>query len=115
MRAASLQEPELDAPADTAEGRRSVDALWRHLRAGVEVDGRACHLDAAAWARDLARQNAIRATGVAVIRFTVDRIRREPMAVRSELGVPHPPGGGARRAPVVTGPPVPPHPRPRPA
>lgn len=85
VRRAGLPEPELNARIDTAAGTFYVDALWRKLGIGVEIDGAAWHLDPASWERDLFRQNAIQATGVMLLRFPVRRLRTEPQRVLAEL------------------------------
>src|SRR4029078_1342508 len=62
IRRAELPETELNAALHGAAGVRYVDALWRHLCKGVEVDGQAYHLSPAQWRADLARQNEISKT-----------------------------------------------------
>jgi len=94
MRRAGIPLPELNAPVSTALGTRYVDALWRSLGKGVEVDGQAFHLDAGAWQADLLRQNAIQSTGIVLLRIAARRLWTEPDAVISEirafLGLPFP-------------------------
>lgn len=94
LRRAGLPLPEMNAPVTTAFGTRYVDALWRSLGRGVEVDGQAFHLDAAAWQADLIRQNAIQTTGIVLLRIAARRLWAEPDAVVSEirafLALPHP-------------------------
>ena len=94
MRRAAIPLPELNAPVTTALGTRYVDALWRELGKGVEVDGQAFHLDAAAWQADLLRQNAIQSTGIVLLRIAARRLWTEPDAVIAEihafLGLPLP-------------------------
>ena len=77
--------PELNAPVETALGTRYVDALWRHLGKGVEIDGRVFHIGSASWEADLARQNAIQATGIVLLRITARRLWTEPDAVIAEI------------------------------
>jgi very-short-patch-repair endonuclease len=92
MRRAGLPLPELNAPVSTSIGTRYVDALWRELGKGVEVDGQAFHLDAESWQADLRRQNAIQSTGIVLLRIAARRLWTEPDAVIAEirafLGVP---------------------------
>ena len=94
MRRAAIPLPELNAPVSTAHGTRYVDALWRELGKGVEVDGQAFHLDAASWQADLLRQNAIQSTGIVLLRIAARRLWTEPEAVIAEirafLGLPLP-------------------------
>jgi hypothetical protein len=82
---AGLPLPELNAPVETRDGTKYVDALWRHLGKGVELDGRRFHLDAGAWAADLARQNAIQATGIVLMRVAASRVWRDERALLREL------------------------------
>ena len=94
MRRAGIPMPELNAPVSTSLGTRYVDALWRELGKGVEVDGQAFHFDAAAWQADLLRQNAIQSTGIVLLRIAARRLWTEPDAVIAEirafLGLPTP-------------------------
>jgi very-short-patch-repair endonuclease len=62
-----------------------VDALWRHLNKGVELDGQRYHLDPAAWAADLVRQNAIQASGIILMRIAASRLWGDEMRVIHEL------------------------------
>jgi very-short-patch-repair endonuclease len=94
VRRAGIPLPEMNAPVTTHLGTRYVDALWRHLGKGVEVDGQAFHLDAAAWQADLIRQNAIQSEGIVLLRIAARRLWTEPDAVIAEirafLGLPRP-------------------------
>jgi hypothetical protein len=85
VRRAGLPLPELNAAVETRDGTKYVDALWRHLRKGVELDGHRFHFDAGAWAADLARQNAIQATGVVLMRVASSRVWRDQRALLREL------------------------------
>jgi hypothetical protein len=85
VRRAGLPLPELNAPVETREGTKYVDALWRHLRKGVELDGHRFHLDAGAWAADLGRQNAIQATGIVLMRVAASRVWRDQRGLLREL------------------------------
>lgn len=85
VRQAKLPEPELNAPVRTAAGTLYLDALWRRQRVAVEIDGRGYHLGAAAWARDLARQNRIMALGITLLRFPVRRLHTDPGGAIDEL------------------------------
>jgi len=80
-----LPRPEYNAAVSTAQGTRYVDALWRALGKGVEVDGRRFHLDPASWAADLARQNAIQTAGIMLLRIPAWRLWREPELVLAEI------------------------------
>lgn len=85
VRRAGLPAPELNAPVDTCDGTKFIDALWRHLRKGVELDGHRYHLDAGAWAADLKRENAIQATGIMLLRIPAGRLWRDQAAVTREI------------------------------
>lgn len=85
IRQAGLPLPELNGAVTTSLGTRYVDALWRDLGKGVEVDGQAFHLDAAAWRSDLIRQNAIQSTGIVLLRIAAHRLWSEPAAVVAEI------------------------------
>ena len=86
VRRAGLPLPELNAPVETRDGTKYVDALWRHLSKGVELDGHRFHLDAASWAADLVRQNAIQATGIVLMRVAASRVWRDERGLLRELG-----------------------------
>lgn len=85
LRRAGVPPPELNAAVETSLGTRYVDALWRALRRGVEIDGQAFHIDASAWQADLRRQNAIQSTGVVLLRIPARRLWTEPGAVVAEI------------------------------
>jgi very-short-patch-repair endonuclease len=82
---AGLPTPEYNAAVSTRLGTKYVDALWRELGKGVEVDGRPFHLGPREWAADLARQNAIHMAGVVLLRIPAYRLWREPAAVIAEI------------------------------
>lgn len=81
LRKAGLPEPEWNAVVDTPLGRFRVDGLWRAAGLALEVDGARWHLDAAAWERDLRRANALQATGLRLLRFSVRQLTTEPAVV----------------------------------
>lgn len=85
IRRAGLPMPELNAPVATALGVRYVDALWRSLGKGVEIDGQAYHLGPTEWQADLARQNAVQTAGVVLLRIAAKRLWTEPDAVVREI------------------------------
>lgn len=85
LRRAGVPAPELNAAVETSLGMRYVDALWRALCRGVEIDGQAFHLDADAWQADLRRQNAIQSAGVVLMRVPAQRLWTEPGAVVAEI------------------------------
>ncbi len=80
-----LPTPEYNARVETRDGPKLVDALWRALGKGVEIDGRDFHLDAPAWTADLRRQNAIQTAGVVLLRIPARRLWTEPAAVLAEI------------------------------
>lgn len=85
LRSSTLPMPEFNAPVSTSLGTRYVDALWRELGKGVEVDGQAFHLDAGAWRADLTRQNAVQTAGIVLLRIAARRLWTEPEAVLAEI------------------------------
>lgn len=80
-----LPRPEYNAAVSTRLGPRFIDALWRELRRGVEIDGARVHADAGAWAADLKRQNAIQLDGVVLLRIAARRLWTEPETVLAEV------------------------------
>lgn len=85
IRRARLPLPEMNAPVRTNLGTRHVDALWRALLKGVEVDGATYHFTAGAWESDLRRQNALQTAGVVLLRISARRLWTEPEAVITEV------------------------------
>lgn len=85
VRRAGLPLPDLNAPVHTTLGTRYVDALWRALRKGVEVDGAGYHFTVGAWESDLRRQNALQTAGVVLLRIAARRLWTEPDAVVAEI------------------------------
>jgi very-short-patch-repair endonuclease len=85
IRRAGLPEPELNAAVATPSGTKYVDALWRAVRKGVEVDGQAYHLSPQHWRADLQRQNDIQGTGIILLRIAARRLWTEPDAVIREI------------------------------
>jgi hypothetical protein len=82
---AGLPMPEMNAPLATRDGIKVIDALWRSIGKGVEIDGRSYHLDPRSWAGDLARQNAVQLAGVVLLRIAADRLWSDPAGVVQEL------------------------------
>ena len=80
-----LPPPEYNATVETSDGPKVVDALWRALGKGVEIDGRDFHFDAPAWSADLRRQNVIQTAGVVLLRIPARRLWTEPAAVIAEI------------------------------
>jgi len=88
-----------------AIGPYRVDFLWRNARIVVEMDGRATHDTAMAFAEDRSRDRALAAAGYLVLRFTWAEVVYHAAAVAAELLAavgrrqPPPAGNGARRSP----------------
>jgi hypothetical protein len=82
---AGLPLPEMNAAIATSEGVKVIDALWRDLGKGIEIDGRAYHLDPASWAADLSRQNAVQLQGVMLLRIAAHRLWSDPAGVLAEV------------------------------
>jgi very-short-patch-repair endonuclease len=61
-----------------------LDLAYVKHRLGVEYDGE-CHWDPRAVRRDLRRQNALRALGWSLLRFTADDVLREPVRLAAQV------------------------------
>jgi very-short-patch-repair endonuclease len=85
LRRADVPPPELNAAVHTSLGVRYIDALWRALCRGVEIDGQAFHVDPVTWQADLRRQNAIQTAGVVLLRIPARRLWTEPGTVVAEI------------------------------
>ncbi|MBV8940723.1 MAG: DUF559 domain-containing protein, partial [Solirubrobacterales bacterium] len=79
--AAGLPKPEVNA---TVLGLM-VDALWRHQRVIVELDGEGAHGTAAQIGRDHERDLRLRAAGFTVLRYTWRQIIRHPDVILADL------------------------------
>lgn len=66
--------PHLNAAVHTPRGCFFVDALWRDLGLGAEIDGRSVHALQHAFEADRARQNALHTSGIMLIRFPVSQV-----------------------------------------
>jgi len=85
VRAAGLPDPETNVKVKTRRRTYTVDCLWREQGVAVELDGRAAHIRAAAFEEDRARDAALTAIGLRVLRFTWRRLTEEPEDVLAEL------------------------------
>jgi very-short-patch-repair endonuclease len=61
-----------------------LDLAYVESRLGVEYDGE-CHWEPRAVRRDLRRQNALRALGWSLLRFTADDVLRYPIRVVAQV------------------------------
>ncbi|HEX2393048.1 MAG TPA: DUF559 domain-containing protein [Solirubrobacterales bacterium] len=66
-------------------GRWTVDFLWREPRLAVETDAWGTHRGSAAFEDDHARDLALRARGLTVLRYTEAQIRDLPAQVVADL------------------------------
>jgi very-short-patch-repair endonuclease len=62
-----------------------VNALWRHERVIVELDGFAFHKSRAQFEADRARDAKLQVAGYRVLRITQQRLQNEPEAVLEDL------------------------------
>lgn len=77
--------PDLQRRRTDADGRnRYLDAYWREWRLHAEIDG-AHHMDAARWAADMLRQNAVWIAGDRILRFPAWLLRTRPDVVVAQL------------------------------
>ena len=76
-----LPEPEANV---LVEGEL-VDALWRHERVIVELDGFAFHKTRAQFEKDRRRDAKLTVAGYRVLRITQQRLQHEPEAVLADL------------------------------
>jgi hypothetical protein len=68
------------------DGRRvRLDAAYPQVRVAVELDGAAFHGSRAARERDLRRDSALAALGWVVLRFSYERLMRDPEGCRAEI------------------------------
>lgn len=85
VRRAGLPEPAWNVSIETLHGTVILDAVWDEAGVAVEIDGARWHLDAAAWEADQRRQNAIQASGIVVLRFSVRRLTHDVEGVIAEI------------------------------
>jgi hypothetical protein len=89
-----------------------VDALWRTLRAALEIDGREYHFSEQEWKATMRRHNALTRFGLALTHYPPSEIFdrasgwtndvRDWLAARSaEIGVPLPRQRGVLRPPAA--------------
>lgn len=78
---AGLPEPLLNHPVRVNDRHYVVDALWPHLRLGVEIDGRRFHTRDRDFERDRIRQNDLHVAGLVLIRFTVEQVLSDTATV----------------------------------
>jgi very-short-patch-repair endonuclease len=64
---------------------QEVDAFWPGKALVVELDGYAFHRHRAAFERDRARDAALQAAGMSVLRITFRRLRDDPDGVETEI------------------------------
>jgi very-short-patch-repair endonuclease len=84
-RATRLPLPRLNLHIPTRQGLLEVDAYWPSVRLIVELDGEASHLTSRAFHTDRRRDTALAAEGYLVMRFTSQRVARDPEGIRTEL------------------------------
>jgi very-short-patch-repair endonuclease len=87
LRGARVPAFELNVPIMNPTGRvvAVADALWRELRAVLEVDSRQHHFYEDGWARTMRRHNLLTATGLAVTHYPPSEIRARPAEVAGEV------------------------------
>jgi REase_MTES_1575 len=66
-------------------GTVALDVAWPAVKLAIELDGAAFHGSRAARERDLRRDAALAAEGWLVLRFSYERLTREPDACRAQI------------------------------
>ena len=86
-----------------------LDALWRELRAGLEIDSREYHFSEEDWDATMARHNILARCGLELTHYSPRRARgaQFPLEVgqwlksrSTAINVPIPPGHCIRRPPL---------------
>jgi hypothetical protein len=86
MLAAGLPPPELQAWVRGADGRRyRLDFLWREQRVVGEADGWGKYVDREVLREEKRREDALRAAGFTIVRWTSDELARTPGVVVARL------------------------------
>lgn len=111
VREHGLPIPEFNVPILTSDGRHiaTADALWRELRAALEVDSKKHHFYEDKWRGTMNRHNRLTIRGLSITHYPPAGLLSHPAQVADEidewlrgraveLGVPYPPQ--ASRAPV---------------
>jgi very-short-patch-repair endonuclease len=80
-----LPRPQLQYEVPTRAGAFVLDAAYRAELVGVELDGAAYHFSREQRERDMRRDAALAELGWLVVRFSHDRLRRDPGGVRRQL------------------------------
>lgn len=84
-RRGALPVPRLNVHLALGDGLVEVDALFPHQQVVVELDGAAWHGTARAFHADRRRDAGLAAAGFLTLRYTWQRVTREPASVVSEL------------------------------
>lgn len=82
---AELRRPEMNAMLTVGEVTYEVDALWRHERVVVELDGWQSHGRRARFESDRARDRRLQVAGWRVLRVTWRQLEDEPRAIAADL------------------------------
>jgi hypothetical protein len=79
---AGLPRPEFNVPIYTPDGIQvaSADALWRTLRAGLEVDSKKYHFYENKWTGTVRRHTALTISGLSLTHFLPKDLRNQPVA-----------------------------------
>lgn len=83
----AVREARLPRPAYNARWRGyEIDVLWERQRLAVEIDGFAFHHSRSAFRQDRAKQNALIAAGLRVLRFTYEDVVDRPRRTVADVG-----------------------------
>jgi hypothetical protein len=85
--AAGLPEPEFNIPILTWDGRKvaNADALWRTLRAGLEVNSKRHHFYEDKWTSTMRRHNRLTITGLSLTHYPPRDLLDSPVVVAHEI------------------------------
>jgi very-short-patch-repair endonuclease len=85
LRVAELPPYRQQFPVALPHGTVWLDVAWPEVGLAIELDGAAFHGSRSARERDLRRDAALAAQGWLVLRFSYDRLTREPDACRAQI------------------------------
>jgi hypothetical protein len=87
LQAGGLPRPEFNVPIVDSRGiiHANADALWRSLRAGLEVDSKRYHFEEDTWFGTMKRHNRLTARRLSLTHYPPRQLRNEARAVLAEI------------------------------